>query len=264
MTIDDIDFAALYRQHMAQSQRRPKPPSAWDARAESLGRKPLGGAYAETFISRMDLTGCRSLLDVGCGPGTIGLLLADRLEEVIGMDYSPGMLEQLEHHASRLGLDNVTPLLRAWEDDWHDVPTCDIVVASRSGMVADLQDALAKLNAHARQRVYMTQLVGGHFLDAELASLLGRRRASAPDYIYTVNLLHAQGIHPRLSHIEVPSRLAGTRDFDEFAQRVAWSLGELSAEETARLEAWYRADSRRAAAGGAPMRWALIDWEPSG
>lgn len=258
MTLDDFDFAALYRQHMAQSERRPKPASAWDARAESLGRKPLGGVYAETFISRMDLAGCRSLLDVGCGPGTIGLLLADRLERVIGMDYSPGMLEQLENNARRLGLDNVTPLLRAWEDDWSGVPICDIVVASRSGMVADLQDAIAKLNAHARRRVYMTQLVGGHFIDPELVALLGRQRDSVPDYIYTVNLLHAQGIHPRLSYIEVPSRLAGTRNFVEFAQR----LGELSDEETARLKAWYDADPQRAAAGGAPLRWALIDWAP--
>ncbi|MGC3872562.1 methyltransferase domain-containing protein [Halomonas sp. GXIMD04776] len=262
MTIDDIDFATLYRQHMAQSERRPKPASDWDARAESLGRKPLGGAYAETFISRMDLTGSRSLLDVGCGPGTIALLLADRLEQVIGMDYSPGMLEQLEHNAKRLGLDNVTPLLRAWEDDWRDVPVCDIVVASRSGMVADLADALAKLNAHARRRVYMTQLVGGDFLDAGLIALLGRQRTSVPDYIYTVNLLHTQGIHPRLSYIEVPSRLAGTQDFDEFAQRVSWSLGELNDDETSRLRAWYNFDPQRAAEGGAPLRWALIEWEP--
>nr|WP_299242474.1 hypothetical protein [uncultured Halomonas sp.] len=34
MTLDDIDFAALYRQHMAQSKRRLKPASDWDARAE--------------------------------------------------------------------------------------------------------------------------------------------------------------------------------------------------------------------------------------
>ncbi|SHE31691.1 Methyltransferase domain-containing protein [Modicisalibacter ilicicola DSM 19980] len=261
MTIDDIDFAALYRQHMARAERQPKPASAWDARAEALGRKPLGGIYAETFLSRMDLTGSRSLLDVGCGPGTIGLLLADRLEQVIGMDYSPAMLEQLENNARHLGLDNVTPLLCAWEDDWHDVPRCDIVVASRSGMVTELQDALAKLNAHARQRVYMTQLVGGHFIDADLTALLGRQRASVPDYVYAVNLLHAQGIHPRLSYIEVPSRLAGTRDFDEFAQRVAWSLGELTTEEAARLKTWYDANPERAAAGGTPLRWALIDWD---
>nr|WP_298413687.1 class I SAM-dependent methyltransferase [uncultured Halomonas sp.] len=262
MTIDDIDFATLYCQHMAQTKRRPKQSSDWDARAESLGRKPLGGAYAETFISRMDLTGSRSLLDVGCGPGTIALLLADRLEHVIGMDYSPGMLEQLEHNAQRLGHGNVTPLLRAWEDDWRDVPVCDIVVASRSGMVADLADALAKLNAHARQRVYMTQLVGGDFIDTQLITLLGRQRTSVPDYIYTVNLLHAQGIHPRLSYIEVPSRLAGTRDFEEFARRVSWSLGELSAEETARLKVWYDADPQRAIEGGAPLCWALIEWTP--
>lgn len=261
-TLDDIDFAALYRRHLSRSQRRRKAPADWDRRAHKMGSKPPGGHYADTFVARMDLAGSRSLLDVGCGPGTIALLLAPRMHSVVGLDYSSAMLEQLMINARRLGLTNVTPLQRAWEDDWSDVPVCDIAVASRSGMVPDLAEALAKLNAHARQRVYMTQLVGGHFIDPELVVALGREPRSFPDHLYTLGLLHAQGIHAELSYIEVPSRLAGASDFDEFARRVAWSLGELSDDEHARLQRWYSADPERAARGGAPMRWALVSWTP--
>lgn len=262
MTLNDIDFAALYRQHLAQSRRAQKSPADWDARAKRMGRMPPGGHYADTFVARMNLDGSSSVLDVGCGTGTIALLLAPRMRSVVGLDYSPGMLEQLMNNARHLGLSNVTPLLRAWEDDWSDVPVCDIVVASRSGMVPDLADALAKLNAHARRRVYMTQLVGGHFIDPDLVSALGRSPRSFPDHLYTLGLLHAQGIYAELSYIEVPSRLAGTEDFNEFAQRVAWSLGELDDRESARLRHWYDADPGRAARGGAPMRWALVSWTP--
>lgn len=262
MPLNAIDFATLYRQHLARSERPRKEAADWDARAERMGRKPPGGLYADTFVARMNMDGNDSVLDVGCGPGTIALLLAPHAHSVVGLDFSAGMLKQLMNHAERLGLDNVTPLQCAWEDDWSDVPVCDIAVASRSGMVPDLADALAKLNTHARRRVYMTQLVGGHFIDPELISVLGRPPRSFPDHLYTLGLLHAQDIHAELSYIEIPSRLAGAEDFDEFAQRVAWSLGELDSEESARLRRWYDADPERAARGGAPMRWALVSWAP--
>ncbi|MGO2132538.1 MAG: class I SAM-dependent methyltransferase [Halomonas sp.] len=262
MTLDDIDFAALYRQHLGLSQRRQKSPADWDRRAHKMGSKPPGGHYADTFVARMQLEDSRSVLDVGCGSGNIALLLAPHMHSVVGLDYSTGMLEQLTRNACRLGLTNITPLECAWEDDWSKVPVCDIAVASRSGMVPDLSDALAKLNAHARRRVYMTQLVGGHFIDPELISALGRPPRSLPDHLYTLGLLHAQGIYAELSTIEVPSRLAGTEDFDEFAQRVTWSLGDLSDDENARLRRWYDADPERAARGGSPMRWALVSWTP--
>lgn len=262
MTLDDIDIAELYRQHLAQCGRPPKTPADWDKRAQRMSSKQPGGYYANTLASRMNLEDCHSVLDVGCGPGSIGLLLAPRLQHVTGLDYSPKMLEQMMASAHRLGLNNVTPLLRAWEDDWHDVPVCDIAVASRSGMVPDLADALDRLNAHARQRVYMTQLVGGHFIDPELVTALGRTPRSLPDHLYTLALLHQQGIDAELSYIDVPGRLAGSEDFDDFARRVAWSLGELDADETERLRRWYNADHERAARGGAPMRWAVVSWVP--
>jgi len=261
MSLDDIDFAERYRQHLRRSERPPKPASDWDKRAAAISHSALGGAYAEAFVHRMNLDGARSLLDVGCGPGTICLPLAPRLERVYGLDYSPAMLACLRDNAHRLGLDNVQPIQRAWEDDWSDVPVCDILVASRSGIVADLDAALEKINHHARLRAYLTQLVGGRFVDGEIAALLGRERPALPDYIYTLNLLHRRGIHPRLDYIETPSRLAGCSRFEDFADKVAWSFGELAGEERAALRDWFEADPEHALRGGAPMRWAFLAWE---
>ena len=259
-TLDHIDFALLYREHLARAERSRKDASAWDSRAAGMASKALRSRYAQEFVARMDLTGANSLLDVGCGPGTIGLAVADRLQRVVGLDYSAAMLDAMRTKAAEMGLSNVETLHRAWEDDWSDVPECDIVVASRSTNVEDIAGALERLHSKARLRVYLTHLVGGHFTDPAIQAVIGRSVPSVPDYIYLVNLLHRMGIHPRLDYIAHENRLADAVDFDDFARRVAWSAGGLSAEETERLRAWYQHATPQERQGE-PMRWALLSWE---
>ncbi len=263
MTIDDIDFSALYRSHLDLSGRTRKSPEKWDSRAGSMANKALRSPYSDAFVARMDLRGATSLLDIGCGPGTIALAVADQLERVVGLDYSQAMLDVMQANASREGLTNVQTIHRAWEDDWDDVPECDIVVASRSTTVEDIGAALAKLHAKARKRVYLTHIVGGYFTDPVISRAIGRRAASVPDYIYLINVLHAMGIHPRLDYITNESRLADARDYDDFAYRVAWAMGSLDPDEHERLRAWYDR-ATPAERKGTPMRWALVSWEKDG
>ena len=170
------------------------------------------------------------------------------------------MLAAMRDKAAEMHLANVETLHRAWEDDWSDVPECDIVVASRSTTVEDIATALEKLNAKARLRVYLTHLVGGHFTDPAIQDAIGRRVPSVPDYIYLLNILHRMGIHPRLDYIAHENRLADAVDFDDFARRVAWSMGELDADEICRLRAWYECATPNERMGS-PMRWAFISWE---
>ena len=179
---------------------------------------------------------------------------------MVGLDYSAAMLEALRAQAAAQGLAHVETLHRAWEDDWSDVPVCDIAVASRATLVDDIAAALARLNARARLRVYLTHPVGGHFIDPAIQHAVGRSVPTVPDYIYLVNILHRMGIHPCLSYLAQESRLAGAQDFDDYARRVAWSLGELSVAETTRLCAWYE-QATPAERAGPPMRWAFISWE---
>lgn len=261
MSIYKIDFGRLYREHMAAAGGHEKPPEYWDGRVAEMNRRVGDSTYVRAFIDRMDLSNAATLLDVGCGTGSIALALAGRMQRVYALDYSRGMLEALMKNAAARGLSNVAPIHCAWEDDWRNVPECDIVVASRSTTVMDMADALAKLDAKAKQHVYLTSLVGGRFMESALARRLGRERQPLPDYIYIINILYQMGRHPRLDYIESDNRLAGTDNFDDFAQRVASCLGELSNSERALLADWYAADPERARRGGEPFRWAFVSWE---
>lgn len=265
MTLDEIDFAALYREQMQRAAWAPRPAEVWDSRAADYRRSSGASRYADDFIGRMDLAGARTLLDVGSGPGTLALPLARRLVAVLAIDSSEQMLKALREQAAEAGVANVATLHRAWEDDWDDVPACDIAVASRSTAVADLGAALEKLVSRARLRAYLTYLVGGHFIDVDILRLVGSEPPPLPDHLLLLGMLHRMGIRPRVDYIETPSRLAGSADFDDFTQRVAGSTGSFDEAARARLRRWYEADAERARAGGAPMRWAFVHWEtPAG
>lgn len=232
MIINDVDFAAMYRRHVKLSGRRSRSADDWDERAKSLAHKVMDTAsdYTRQFVSNMDLAGANSLLDIGCGPGTIALAVADKLERVIGLDYSPAMLEQMRKHASHLGLENVETCLRSWDDDWSDIPQCDIVVASRSSMVPDMARALDKMTRQARLRCYMTHRAANPNGDAGASRTVGNGTRTTgqgyafPDYIYIVNILYGMGLNPRLDYIELPA-----------------------AEQTQQ--------------GADPVRWAFIAWD---
>ena len=178
-----IDFAQLYRDHLARSGRRFKTPEDWDVKAEKIRTTVLESAYRTAFVSKVECSAGDTVLDVGCGPGTIALALAPQVKRVYALDYSQGMLDAMLKNAAQLQLHNVQPILASWEEDWEDVPVCDIAIVSRASIVADMDDALTKLNLHARKKVYMTQLVGGRFGSREIETLLGREDRSFPDHM---------------------------------------------------------------------------------
>lgn len=261
MTIDDVDFARLYRQHMAAARAR-RPPEAWDARAEKMGRGRRDEDYVEAFLSRMDFSGCATLLDVGCGWGAIAIAAAPRLETVWGLDYSPRMLELLVANAEAAGLANVRPILRAWEDDWSDVPECDLVVASRSTLVLDMEDALLRLNAKARRRVYLTSRVGGTFVDVAACAAIGREPPpAAPDYVYALNILHRMGVHARVDYIAAADRGPRRRTPEERLRRLEADLGGLTGAEREAFVAWVAREPDPPAPGDRPPLWALLSWD---
>jgi len=75
-------------------------------------------AYLES-----ELTAGRSLLDVGCGPGTITVDFAERLSpgRVVGVDAAAGIVEQARQLAASRGLDTVEFVTA----DLYDLPFAD-------------------------------------------------------------------------------------------------------------------------------------------
>ena len=263
MLINQINFAKMYQQHMQQAQRSRKEPEHWDKKAQQMAQTCANphDPYLVHFRELMDLAGAETLLDVGCGPGSVSLCLAHEFKETIGIDYSRGMLEMAELRAKELNIPNARFEQLAWEDDWSSLPKVDISVASRSTLVDDLKAALLKLNRQTKLRVYTTHTINPTFIDEKIIRKIGREVVRLPTYIYAVNILHQMGINARVDFIKSPNK-GGFDSFDTFADSVNWSLKNITPEETAILRQYYDEQAALGKTIPYPSRdWAMVSWD---
>ena len=101
------------------------------------GRVAYPQALADLLAAELGLDGSGRLLDVGCGPGSLTLLLAPLVSEAIGVDADPDMIAEAEGLAAQAALRNVRwQVLRA-----EDLPAGLglfrlVTFAQRSGLAA--------------------------------------------------------------------------------------------------------------------------------
>ncbi|WP_410814745.1 class I SAM-dependent methyltransferase [Micromonospora sp. 067-2] len=80
---------------------------AGSARHYSVGRMPYPRGLAETVGKELDLDGTGRLLDVGCGPGSVTLLLAPLFASAVGVDADQGMINEARRRTGEAGITNV-------------------------------------------------------------------------------------------------------------------------------------------------------------
>ncbi|MBA3309311.1 MAG: methyltransferase domain-containing protein [Nocardioidaceae bacterium] len=71
------------------------------------GRVPYTQELADCLAAELMLDGSGRLLDVGCGPGSLTLLLAGFFEHATGLDADPDMLAEAKRQAAASGITNV-------------------------------------------------------------------------------------------------------------------------------------------------------------
>ncbi|MEQ7011026.1 class I SAM-dependent methyltransferase [Actinopolymorpha sp. B17G11] len=64
-----------------------------------IGRMPYPPSLADAVCNELDLDGTGRLLDVGCGPGSLTVLLAPRFASAVGVDADPGMIAEAQRRA---------------------------------------------------------------------------------------------------------------------------------------------------------------------
>jgi SAM-dependent methyltransferase len=91
----------------------PPDENAWDPRLYegsapyyARGRLPYPAEMAAALRDELVLDGTGRLIDVGCGPGSVALLLAPLFEEVVGVDPDSGMIAEAEAEAALRGVAN--------------------------------------------------------------------------------------------------------------------------------------------------------------
>ena len=258
--LDNLDFAKLYKEQMKSSTFKGKSSQDWDKRANSMNVNVQKSIYTKDFIDKIDFTNASSLLDVGCGPGTICLAVASKMQKVYALDYSLGMLDCVINNCKEKNLNHVHTIHKSWEDNWDEVPNADIVVASRSMEVKDIKEAVLKLNSKANKRVYLTTKVGGTFIDPEILNQLPREIFPRPDYIYLLNVLHSMGIYAKVDFIKSENTKFESSTPEEFIEKVAWSLGELSNDEKIILKEYFTKTYKHKQLAEY-INWAFISWE---
>lgn len=269
-TYDEIDWQQLWEQSRSHKTWKSKDARGWDQKAAAFASRMKESAYIDLFLKHLDLDDSMSVLDVGSGPGTLAIPIAGRVTQVTAIDYSEKMLELIDLQAKQAGINNIRTVHCAWEDDWaqHDISTYDIVIASRSMNIRNLTGGLQKLDHHAAGRVYITERIDPSPYDVDAFKAIGRPFKSGPDYIYTVNMLHHLGIHPRIDHIVLDRELC----FDSMEQAMngyKWMFKDILPEEEKLLEKYIAGRIIRTEPGkivirrDPPQRWALLSWVKS-
>ena len=264
-----IDWEAQWR----AGQRRHPPrrgPGEWAQRAASPGWHPVDSDFPDQVLEVLATQPSWSVLDVGCGTGTLAVPLAPRVASVTAIDFSAGMIDGLEQRCAHDGIQNVTAILAGWDDDWDQlgIGVHDLAIASRSLIVDDLGAALLKLDAAARQMACVIPPVGDGPHDRRIFEAVGRPFWPRADYLTVYGRLHELGIHANIQLItrrewaSYPSHAAA-------AEGLKWMLRETTEAERELLlqylrrvlvghEGGWRLPEPRV------IRWAVIWWEKGG
>ena len=268
MRHQDIDWNEMWQQCCQQKSWPKKDKSAWDKRAASYAKRQVGGGYARKFIKMLAPETNWTVLDVGCGPGTIALPLARQVKKITALDFSGEMLNELNKRLAAEKIINVETRQLSWTDDWQaaGIQPHDITLASRSMSVTDLGHALEKLNNWAEKKVFISDRVGSGPFDPDLFQALGRPFDPGPDYIFTINILYRMGIHPRVDYILFPQEKL-FKNREEAILGCLWMAEELTEEEKPRLEKYVderlrqNPDNSVTLTRRTPIKWAIISWD---
>ena len=151
-----------------------------------------------------------TILDIGCGTGTLAIELARQGAEVTAIDFSQGMLDQFE---LQLGLNenkDVAKRISIVQTDWHELDiqeknwerAFDLVIAFMSPGVATPQ-AFDKMMACSRNGCAVRGWAAkkSHPILAALwKQIMGTQLEDKPQSIlYKINLLFSMGLFPEIS-----------------------------------------------------------------
>jgi SAM-dependent methyltransferase len=174
--------------------------SFWDGRAKRFNESMMQNRKrALKQIAKIDLAPEYTVLDVGAGTGRLAIPIAKQVASVTAVDPSGGMLACLQENMGREGVTNIRCINKQWEDielgEDCDIEPHDVVIASHSLSMLDMQEALAKMDAAATKYVYLFTFAG-RWMDGGLCEeICGEKRHSWSDYIHLCNILHDMEIY---------------------------------------------------------------------
>ncbi|MEE1128816.1 MAG: class I SAM-dependent methyltransferase [Methanobrevibacter sp.] len=189
----------------------------WDKAAPGFFKRTRKDDYQDALFDMLILDENDTVLDVGCGEGSVTIPLAKKVKKVIGIDSSPKMLEYLEKRAHENGIKNIETFLKPIEEiKYKEIGNVDVVVCSRSlNGIIPIKEVLTELNKIATKYVFIT-IFGpeNKKIEKDFDKEIGRKTEDYPDYNYFFNILFNMGVYANIERFD----LNNYREYDSIGE----------------------------------------------
>ena len=198
---NDIDWSSFWAEKLANKKDKD-----WDKAAPGFYKRTIKDDYQDVLFEKLILDENDTVLDVGCGEGSVTIPIAKRVKKVIGLDSSPKMLEYLKKRADDNNISNVESILKPIEEiSYDEIGDVDVVVCSRSlNGIRPIEEVLSELNKIANKYVFIT-IFGpeNKKIEKDFDKEIGIKTEDFPDYNYFFNILFNMGIYANIERFDL-------------------------------------------------------------
>ena len=198
---NDVDWPGFWAEKLSGKVNK-----NWDDAAPGFFKRTRKDDYQIALFDKLILDENDTVLDVGCGEGSVTIPLAKRVKKVIGIDSSHKMLEYLEKRADENNIGNIETILKPIEEISHDeIGDVDVVVCSRSlNGIIPIEEVLLELDKIADKYVFIT-IFGpeNKKIEKDFDKELGIKTEDFPDYNYFFNILFNLGIYANVERFDL-------------------------------------------------------------
>ena len=198
---DDVDWVAFWAEKLASKKDK-----NWDEAAAGFYRRTKKDDYNDALFSKLILDENDTVLDVGCGEGSITIPIAKKVKKVIGIDSSPKMLEFLKKRAEDNEISNIESILMPIEDiSYLKIGDVDVIICSRSlNGIIPIDKVLTELNKIANKYVFIT-IFGpeNKKIEKDFDREVNIKTEDFPNYNYFFNILFNMGIYANIERFDL-------------------------------------------------------------
>ncbi len=231
---EEIDWAYFWTKRLESKKDRAKD---WNKAAPNFGKSARKDDYHTKLIERIDINKEDTILDLGCGDGSITIPLAKKAKSVTGVDSAYKMLEILNENVQKEGISNIKTI----EEDLSKITVDkvgkhDIVIASRSlNGILNIVETISNINEIANKYVYITLFGPNNWkIEKEFYETINKEYVEFPSHRYFFNILVDMGIYPNVENLNIGHERE-YESIEEALESGKWRLDFLDDDEKEKL-----------------------------
>lgn len=183
----ELDWTKFWIEKLKNKKDRGKD---WNKSAETFHKKAKRDDYHDLLFSKLIISKEDSVLDLGCGEGSITILLSKIAKNVTGIDSAEKMLELLNKRAKEQNITNINTIEESIEEiSLEKLGNYDVVLASRSlNNIIPIKKVLCEINKIANKYVFISLFGPENWkVEKDFQEYLGKTPYEFPGHDYVFN-----------------------------------------------------------------------------